>query len=284
MTRTPSLVGLKSLPVVRTLLARRYERYFRSAVDCHLFCGVFDSFAAAEGFIRREHVSGYDQTGAASMYADELGELRHTDYPALFWLQQVLPETRHLVDFGGHVGLKYYAFDEYLTFPDTLRWTVCDVPAVVEAGAELAAQERVTALQFATDFDVVSGSDVLFCSGSLQYVEASLASMLERIAHKPKHVIINSTPMTDRAEFFTINNIGTAFCPYKIQNDAHFVSAMQRVGYDVVDRWENHGKTCTIPYHASHDVLHYSGFYLQRSDSRVNTPLGSAHAVATARE
>jgi putative methyltransferase (TIGR04325 family) len=139
------------------------------------------------------------------------------------------------------------------------------VASVAEAGAALAAQERVTALQFTTDFDVVSGSDVLLCSGSLQYVEESLASKLDRISQKPTHLLINSTPMTERAEFFTVNNIGTAFCPYKIQNEQQFVDDMRRVGYEVVDQWENHGKTCTIPYHSSHDVPHYTGFYLQLS-------------------
>jgi putative methyltransferase (TIGR04325 family) len=280
MTLSSRFADLKSLPLVRTMLARRYERYFRSAVNCHLFCGVFDSFAEAEASIHLQHASGYDQTGAAMMYADELGELRHTDYPALFWLRQILPETRHLVDFGGHVGLKYYAFDEYLSFPESLRWTVCDVPAVVQAGTALAAQERVTALHFATDFSVVDGSDVLFCSGSLQYVEASLASMLENIRHKPKHVLINSTPMTERAEFFTVNNIGTAFCPYKIQNENEFVAQMRRVGYDVVDRWENHGKTCTIPYHSSFDVPHYVGYCLQLSGSKVQSTLAALNVAA----
>jgi putative methyltransferase (TIGR04325 family) len=284
VTLTSRLADLKSLPLLRKMLARRYERYFRSAVNCHLFCGVFESFAEAEAFIRRQHASGYNQSAAATMYGDELGELRHTDYPVLFWLKQILHETRHVVDFGGHVGLKYYSFEEYLSFPDTLRWTVCDVPAVVEAGIALAAQERVTALQFVTDFNVVSGSDVLFCSGSLQYVEESLASKLDSIKDKPRHLIVNSTPMTDGAEFFTVNNIGTAFCPYKIQNVDQFVADMRRIGYDVVDRWENHGKTCTIPYHSSHDVLHYTGFYLQLAESRTRATLAAENRIANRAE
>ncbi len=254
---------LRQLPVVKNLLEERYRRYFQSATECHLFRGVYASFADAAASIPVHRRSGYDQPEPASMYQDELGELRPTDYPVLFWLDRLLQATTSIVDFGGHVGVKYYAFSKYLSIPENYSWTVCDVPAVAAAGAELAAREGAP-IKFVSSLRDAGAHDILFCSGSLQYLEASLAEMLAELDGLPRHVVVNSTPMSDLPEYFTVNNIGTAFCPYKIQNVARFTEDMQRLGYEVVDRWQNLGKACPIPFYPQHSLDHYTGFYLRR--------------------
>src|SRR5690606_15433685 len=165
---------LRQLPVVKNLLEERYRRYFQAATECHLFRGVYASFADAAASIPVHRRSGYDQPEPASMYQDELGELRPTDYPVLFWLDRLLPATTSLVDFGGHVGVKYYAFSKYLSIPESYSWTVCDVPAVAAAGAELATREGAP-IKFVSSLRDAGAHDILFCSGSLQYLGSSLA-------------------------------------------------------------------------------------------------------------
>ena len=36
------------------------------------------------------------------------------------------------------MGVSYYAYQPYLTYPQGMTWQVCDVPAVVRTGRELA--------------------------------------------------------------------------------------------------------------------------------------------------
>ncbi|MES1204668.1 MAG: TIGR04325 family methyltransferase [Pseudomonadota bacterium] len=254
---------VKALPVARQVLEWRYERYFATVENVHLFRGVYASFAAASASAPATKAVGYDEPGAAAMYREGFDQLRGSDYPVLFWLERLLPSARAVFDYGGHVGVKYYAFRKVLAFPPGFVWTVCDVPAVVLAGEALRQQQTAAGLRFVTDFAAAEGHDVLLCSGSLQYIERPLAALLQPLARRPPHLLINTTPFSDRATFFTLNNIGSAFCPYKIQNAGAFIEELQRLGYRLKDRWENPGKRCQIPFHADHDVDGYGGMYFR---------------------
>lgn len=68
-----------------------------------------------------------------------LDNLRLCDYPLLHWLSRLFFEMPDGVrtgvfDLGGHVRIVYYAFRKCLDYPAQLRWTVHDVPNVIEAG------------------------------------------------------------------------------------------------------------------------------------------------------
>ena len=45
--------------------------------------------------------------------------------------------ARRLFEFGGHVGVAYYAYRSHLTLPEGFSWTVCDVPAVAATSTGL---------------------------------------------------------------------------------------------------------------------------------------------------
>jgi hypothetical protein len=79
----------------------------------------------------------------ASLYSPQI---YFYDYPGLFWLGRSIDAgLTRVFDLGGHIGIKYYAFRRVLSYPDSLRWTVCDVPSVVEQRPRLAAQREATA-------------------------------------------------------------------------------------------------------------------------------------------
>jgi putative methyltransferase (TIGR04325 family) len=267
MTLHDLLERTKQLPGLNAVMKRRYERYFARERNANLFRGVFRSFADASASAPATKGLGYDQPEAAGMYREVLETLRPTDYPPLFWLCRLLPELSSVFDYGGHVGLKYYAFRKYLDFDARLDWTVCDVPAVVASGRALLAETKASRLEFTSEFGEVSGKSLLLCSGSLQYIEPSLPALLEPVSSLPRHVLINSTPVSELATYFTLNNIGTAFCPYKVQNRDELVAGMKSRGYALIDAWENPGKRCFIPLHPEHSLDSYRGFYFRLIDS-----------------
>jgi len=253
----------KNLRLLRPFLGYIYDRRFENNRDSNLFRGVFNSAAEAAASAPQTRPLGYDQPAAAAMYRDFIDRVALSDYPVLYWMQRLAGGVQSVLDYGGHVGIKYYAYAPFLRWPDGSSWTVCDLPAMVRAGRELSEERRTQNLRFVTDFAEVNGKDLLLCSGSLQYMEEPLATQLGRVAQRPPHVILNVTPLSDGPTFFTLNSIGTAFCPYKVQNFAELVSQMGTVGYELVDHWTVDSKMCIVPLHPERSLHAYTGMYLR---------------------
>jgi putative methyltransferase (TIGR04325 family) len=247
--------------MLRPIHERRFERN-RSE---NLFCGVYESMEAAAAARPVTRPLGYDNDESATLYAPVNRPESH-DYPAMFWLGRAMAEgARAVFDVGGHVGLKFYAFREILGFDDALSWTVCDVPAVVRQGRTIAAERKVSGqLRFTDDYGALSGHDLLFASGSLQYLPMTLGDWLRGVIRPPHRILINTTPLHHDRSFFTLNSIGTACCPYRVMHEASLVRQLDAIGYRVVDRWFNVGKSLRLPLEDGYDVEAYRGLYLVR--------------------
>jgi putative methyltransferase (TIGR04325 family) len=265
---------LRELPGVRQLRRAAYENRFREARAAHLFNGVFATFEEAQRAAPPTAPIGYDHVGATSLYLGQTEPTEH-DYAAFFWLAEAIAGgATSIVDLGGNVGFKFIALRSRLRLPPTLRWVVVDVPAVVRRGEELQAAEAEAAdprLAFSADVAALDGADVVYASGTLQYLPSTLAELLDGTARKPRRIVVNTTPIHERLSFFTINNIGSSYCPYRVQSHPEFVAAMAQAGYVVRDRWLNGGKAMRIPFQRDHDVPAYSGYCFDLSAS----PLGS---------
>lgn len=259
-----SVDQLAHAPGIRDLALHRYRQRFVNNVNANLFLGVFDSFEAAASSAPAVRPLGYDNDASANLAYSP--ELQPRDYPPMFWLQKAFASgLRTVFDLGGHVGVRYYGYRRVMDFPSGLRWTVCDVPAVVARGRELAATRAPGGqLAFTCDYQAAAEHEVLFASGSLQYLPLSLAELLAELPRKPRCVIVNITPIHPSRSFFTLNSIGTAFCAYRVQAHDRFVSELQALGYAKLDEWENTGKAMTLPYTDGYDVPHYSGFCFSR--------------------
>jgi putative methyltransferase (TIGR04325 family) len=249
---------------VRSLRGAYYTRQFVRRPGT--FSGIYQSFAQATAAAPAHHKLGYDHSELAELYADRHHKVLPSDYPVMFWLERIFETARSIFDFGGHVGVQFYSYQKYLDYPDELRWTVMDVPAIMERGRAIAQERGATKLSFATDFADVAKHDVFFASGSLQYLEAPLVERLEKLERLPRHLLLNKTPLTDGDPFVTLQNIVHAFCPYAIFNRRAFTEPLFSLGYELVDSWETPDMTCMLPLNPERSVAAYSGLYLRLAD------------------
>jgi putative methyltransferase (TIGR04325 family) len=258
--------ALAGWPVVGEALRRRYDAAFAANRDDNLFRGVFATFEEAARSAPATLPLGYDNPASAAMYMDRTRKTYPTDYPVLFWMQKLLREgCTSVFDLGGHVGVSYYAYRRYLDYPATLQWRVHDVPAVMAQGRILASErDRDGRLGFCETFEEADGKQILTAQGSLQYLPETLAERLARLASPPPHLIINLTPLHESRSYFTLQSVGTAFCPYRITAIGEFLASFEALGYKLVDQWDNPDKGCDIPFHPAHSLDRYHGLYFRR--------------------
>jgi putative methyltransferase (TIGR04325 family) len=248
-------------PIVRDLRRAASDRRFESNTKSNLFRGIFSSYAAAQASAPATRPVGYDNPESADLYLKRLN-IDEYDYPSMFWIARSLEQgMRRIADIGGSVGIKYFAFGKFIDYPPDILWRVIDVPAVVARGAEFAAANGGGRwLQFSDKLTDAEGMDLFFVSGALQYLPESLAEMLDRISRRPARIVINTTPIHRSHSFFTLNSIGTAFCPYRVERHDDFVEALVQRGYRLRDEWLNIGKRMQIAFEPDYSLTNYTGF------------------------
>jgi putative methyltransferase (TIGR04325 family) len=250
------------LPVIGQVLSADYARSFARRPP-NRFRGVYRSFAEAEASIPAGQRIGYDHEELAGLYRLRMDKANQSDYAVLFWLRRILDArpASFVFDFGGHVGVSYHGWRNYLDYRPGLRWLVEDVPAIVKVGAELARERPSAGLEFTSKVEDARGCDVFLAAGSLQYVDEALPAMLQRIGPLPRHLILNKMPMYDGETFVTVQSTGRAFHAYRIYNRAELVDSVTALGYRVVDDWSNREQHCEIPFTRGRDIDAYSGYY-----------------------
>ena len=248
-------------PPLRSLRGRYYERQFVRRPGT--FSGIFRSFLEATEAAPPNSKQGYDHAELAELYADRHFKVLPSDYPALFWLDRILRSATSVFDFGGHLGIQYYSYGKYLTYPADLRWTVLDVPSIVKRGQALAAERGQTQPSFTLDFGRVADHEVFFASGSLQYVETPLAERLTALTALPRHLLINKLPLREGEPFVTLQNVQFSFCPYAVSNRSAINEPLKSLGYELMDAWETPDMFCELPLDPDFSISAYTGLYLR---------------------
>ena len=272
-------IEVGQLPGLRVLSEPVYRRLFRRPFQRNAqYYGVYDSYMEALAAAPATLPTGYDVAASGRMYRNYLEQIRVSDYPAVHWLSRLLASGQHRIfDLGGHIGLSYYGFRRYLDYPPGMRWLVHDVPAVVAAGREWAdAHDPQGRLAFTVSSEDADGTDVLFTAGALQYLDYTLAELLQRLHHPPAHVLVNTVPMHPERGYFTLQNIGFAICPYRVACLPEFVAGIEALGYSVVDRWESFERHLEVPFEPDCDIDRYYGFYFARDGHGLSS--AAAHA------
>lgn len=226
--------------------------------------GVFGSFEEARANVGRGLRIGYDHPEAAEMYMKYLSFVLPGDYPTIFWLREALQSGSRVFDFGGNLGISFYAFQKYLRYPEGIRWVICDVPAVIEAGRRLATKRQEKRLSFVSRFGDAEGCDTFLCSGTLQFVETPLRDLLQPLRQLPRCLLINRIPLHDSRECFTLHNNGVIVSPYHIFQKDRFIAEIESVGYKLEDLWTDATHYCMIPFYPEYSVSFYSGLFFTR--------------------
>jgi putative methyltransferase (TIGR04325 family) len=252
--------------LARKLRAAR-ARLGRGRPDGNVYVGAYRTMQEAEAALPGDRLVGYDHDALAAFYRERLDRVQPEDYPVLFWLERAATPGMHVVDFGGHVGLHYYAFTSKVALPEGTMWTVCDVPAVAREGARIAEERGASRqLRFISDLRQLEGCDVLLASGSIHYLEPSfLPSALARMQSPPAHLLLNKTPLRDGPSFVTLQDNGLSVHPYVVLDRGALIGDLGALGYRVVDEWENPGFACRVELRRGLDVEAYSGLYLRRA-------------------
>lgn len=249
-------------PLLLSLKKRQYEKKFLQNRDLNLFKGIYKSFSEASNAIRQESAISYDNAQAAGMYKDAYQSLGPGDYPNLFWLSKLIKHNRTLFDFGGHIGVKYYNYSQYLDLESNFQWITYDLPAVVKEGRRYASERgQCPHLSFADNQEQASGIDIFCAFGSLQYIDIDIVKYFSSLDKKPKNLLI-TIPTSNKETYYTVNSIGTAFCPYVIRNEQEFINSLQSLGYKLKQSWDIAEKKCEIPYEDGYSLDHYRGFFL----------------------
>lgn len=248
-----------NLPVVRSLRESAYRRKFINNVDEHLFMGSYDSFEAAQAAAPLSKPNGFDNAQEARKLF--IPKVFFYDYPALFWLGRSFDEgMRTVFDLGGHAAIKFHAFRRMLKYPQGMHWRTCDVPGVIQAGREIAAERGIgDELSFTSDYKEASGFDVLFISGCLQFLAQRMPQIIADLPVKPRRIILNTTTVHPDRTIFTVHSIGFGFVPYRIQKYDDLQADLLESGYVRRDAWRNEGKLISLPFIPDGEKAYYAG-------------------------
>jgi putative methyltransferase (TIGR04325 family) len=251
------------MPVVGAFMRWDYSRFFARCPP-NRFRGVYPDFGSAEASVPPGRRVGYDYDELAGLYRLRMDKACESDYAMLFWMRDLIRDGSFVFDFGGHVGVSYYGWRNYLHYPDSLRWLVHEVPAIVRGGQALALERGASHLKFTSALPDGRDCTVFMAAGSLQYVDRTLAQILDEAGCRPAHLLINKMPLYEGETFVTVQSTGRAFHAYRIQNREEFVEGVKALGYRVVDDWMNREQHCEIPFSRDRDIPAYSGYYFQR--------------------
>lgn len=253
------------VPLLRQMLIAAYAHWFdRARGNVRLFRGVFADFAAARRAIPMQTCVGCDNEPSVLRVAHERRRVLPLDYPVMFWLDRLLPHCHVLFDWGGSVGISYFAFRRYLDYPCGLTWLVQDLPTAVRLGRDMAAAEAAPGLRFTDSLAGLADADLLLAAGSLHFIETPFAE-LRRVPRRPRHILLNKVPVYAMPDAVTLQNMGSAFCPNHLFNRDEFLRQFARLGYALVDEWKTPELSCRIPFEPRHSIAAYSGFYLQKA-------------------
>jgi putative methyltransferase (TIGR04325 family) len=251
------------VPLLRAPLQSVYERYFnRVRGEVRLFSGVYPDFKTAERAIPSDRLVGFDNASSARRVAHHLFRVFPMDYPILFWLNRLLPGCRLLFDWGGNIGISYFAFRRHLRYPTDLTWLVSDVPAVVAEGVATAKNLSSPGLCFTTSLERLCEADILLAAGTLQFIEAPF-DLLRAQKALPQHVLLNKVPVYSLPAAVTLQNMGTALAPNHLFNETEFIAHLTAFGYRMIDEWET-DLSCHIPIFPEHSIRAYKGYFFSK--------------------
>lgn len=189
----------------------------------------------------------------------------HTsDYPLLFWLDRCLEPHSEVFEIGGSAGHFFYSAQRFAPFPESIRWTIAELPEAVELGRELAEGRGEDRLHFVVSGEEPVDGDIVLTAGALQYMDASLDELLRAGRRMPGHLLVHRLPAWGGDTFWTVQHLGSCALPYRITGWPELEGRLTELGYRTVARWHE-DRRIEIPWHRdSRPIDRYYGFYMRR--------------------
>jgi len=264
----PGFDRFRKWRLVREFVQKRRLSFFRTPRAGGLHCGKFESFAQARAWLPKS--PEFDNASISDEYIhDRTRRIFPFDYPTLFWLREAFEAgATSVFDIGGSVGSQYYAYQQYLTLPEGIRWRVSELPVVCRLGRELAAREGARAIEFTDSLDTSStDEDVWMAAGVLEFFESTpLPDLLSRARRKPSHVLLNKLPLCEGEAFVSTQNVGSgSYVPHHVFNRRQFISAVEACGYVLKDAWAVPERVFEDPLNPERNFDEYSGLYFRRT-------------------
>lgn len=233
-----------------------------------MFWGQFQSREAARRFVPTSAQSSYSNPDLVELNENVFKEVHLFDWPVLFHLQKFIIQRQidSLIDFGGHVGVKYYAFREHLELSDSFRWQVVDTPPMVRAGTRQAADDNVRNLIFFDSLAAAGAAPLLLCSGVLQYAEETLEELLAGLDQRPEIIILNKVPLCEDGGFYTLENFGRVKLVHRIFDSSEHAAMGGRMGYRRITQWAIPYRDFSIPFSRPRKMVELVGEVWMRSD------------------
>jgi putative methyltransferase (TIGR04325 family) len=265
-------------PLTRPALVYWRRHQFLSKSGLGSCFGLFASFDAARAWLPRSEE--FDHAALAEEYVNVRSKKVFAyDYPVMWWLERAFRGgAKSVLDVGGSVGVHYYAYGRYFQMPETVSWCVVEVPAMVAIGQALAKTNGAGALSFVTDLQGAHAEcDILIAAGSLQYfADGRPAQLLERLAAKPRHILLNKLPLYDGEDYVTTQNIGEGcYSPLHVYNQTRFIREVEGSGYELLDRWPVHERSLYLPGYPDRSFFSFSGLYFAQKAPRSQDPVRS---------
>jgi putative methyltransferase (TIGR04325 family) len=222
------------------------RRFFSGSGPWDLW-GDFSSQESALNFIKGKPNS-YDDSDIAGINVDAFCRVSNFDYPVIFWLSRIIQSSTGMTDFGGHIGVKYYAYRDYLQIPNDFSWNVVDVAAVRKKGEIVSIERQASTLRFFPSVKNVPEAEILMCSGSLQYCPESIEEIVTQLPSQPEWIIINKLSVVSTREFVALENFGSSWIPFRIHQQESFTERVRALGYELVDSWEIPNRLYDVPF------------------------------------
>jgi putative methyltransferase (TIGR04325 family) len=246
---------IRHIPLLRNLVNGMigYNRPFSTLQEANAYIADYDG-------------GGHGHPFCAINLMKTVQTANPSDYPALFFIQPILPDIRTVFDFGGSVGNLFYCYSNYVSIPADLTWMIFDVPENVQLGEQIASEAGERRLRFTSALSDGDGADLFIATGALHYFEKSLPAMLSDYRLKPRYVLINRTPFSNGAPFATVQDAGRYRVACMLYNQDELIAEFNAAGYDLVDRWSATERTHIIPCYPDLSVNAYSGMFLKLRD------------------
>jgi putative methyltransferase (TIGR04325 family) len=249
------------------LIRRRDLATFLSEHGAGFHYGKFSNFEAARAWLPPS--AEFDSESLSDEYINvRTQRVYPNDYPVMYWLREAFASgAASIWDLGGSVGIHYYAYGRYMPFPPGLQWDVHELAVVARLGRALASSNRVPNLRFhdgAVDPATIR-ADVWISAGVIEFLEdLDITELLQSVAKKPAHVLLNKVPLYDGPDFVSTHNLGKgSFAPHRVFSRERLVARIQSAGYKLTDAWQVPDRLFTIPGQPEHSFDHYSGLYFR---------------------